>query len=184
MTLTPDGWRFDPAPYFDRPRPNPEESIFHRNRALRCMLKGAGIGAAIGVVGGVTYVLINNNQDSPEVPEPLVAGLVAMFGAVYGGGIGAVIGLFYGMATQDSPLTGPALAPVPPIESPQDNERDLARQARVAPDDVQVWEDLGDAEVRVGDLPDALKSYQWALHLSPKDVNLKFKIEALQSPAH
>ncbi|HTB22052.1 MAG TPA: hypothetical protein VK914_05055 [bacterium] len=139
----------------------------------------------IGIAGGVTYVVINHDQEEEddEAPEPLIAGLVAMAGAFYGSGIGAVIGLFYGLATSDGPLASSNLSPIRPMESPQDNERDLAREALSAPDDVQVWEDLGDAEVRVGDLGDALKSYQWALHLSPKDVNLKFKIAALQAPA-
>jgi len=151
-------------------------------RILRCMTVGGEIGLGVGMIGGATYGYSagRSNADAPPALGAALAGMA--FGAI-GWVVGVTAGLFYALCTPDPrPGSGVEAETVQPFEGAPERERELGIQAQSEPGDAAVWEQLGDAEVSNGHLDLARKSYGWALHLSPNDAHLKYKIAALQNP--
>jgi hypothetical protein len=128
----------------------------------------AWVGFAIGAVAGefVAYGIDHQPQD----------GATAL-GAIAGGLGGYLFALGWDHINDPWPppkpgFTPPAMGPAAPVI-------DLQSQARAQPNSASAWEDLGDAQVRGGQMGAALASYRRALLLDPANPKLKYKVQAL-----
>ncbi|HXC64740.1 MAG TPA: hypothetical protein VNZ67_10300, partial [bacterium] len=147
------------SPYKDPPEPEQHAT----KRRIH-----AWVGFAIGAVAGefVAYGIDHQPQDGGTA-----------LGAVAGGLCGYLFALEWDHVNDPWPppnfqATPPALAPAAPV-------LDLQSQVRAQPNSAPAWEDLGDAQVRSGQMGAALASYKQAPLLDPANPKLKYKVQAL-----